>query len=94
MGKETTKIFDCVKSVRIRSYTGPFFLTLGLNTDQNKSEYRYFLRSATVAIWIEIRRDARQFENFQWCFTRLEISHSNDSISDLEKFTYLKINLD
>ena len=30
---------DCVKSVRIRSYPGPYFLTCGLDTDQNNTEY-------------------------------------------------------
>ena len=35
----------CVKSVRIRSYSGLFFLAFGLNTDQNNSEYGHFLRS-------------------------------------------------
>ena len=35
----------CVKSVRIRSYTGSNFSALGLNTDQNNSEYGHVLRS-------------------------------------------------
>ena len=35
----------CVKSVRIRSYSGPYFPTFGLNTDQNNSAYEYFSRS-------------------------------------------------
>ena len=48
----------CVKVVRIRSYSGPYFPRIGLNTDispysvrmwentdQNNSEYAYFLRS-------------------------------------------------
>ena len=38
-------IFHCVKSARIRSYSGPYFPALGLNTDQNKSEYGHFLPS-------------------------------------------------
>ena len=29
----------CVKSVRIRSFSGLFFLAFGLNTDQKNSEY-------------------------------------------------------
>ena len=41
-------MFGCVKCARIRSYSGPFLPTLRLNTDQDKSEYRHFLRSATV----------------------------------------------
>ena len=35
----------CVKSVHIRSYSGPPFPAFGLNTDQNNSEYGHFLRS-------------------------------------------------
>ena len=35
----------CVKSVRIRSFSGPYFPAFGLNTDQNNSEYEHFLRS-------------------------------------------------
>ena len=34
----------CVKSVRIRSYSGPCFPAFGLNTDQNNSEFGHFLR--------------------------------------------------
>ena len=41
--------FDCVKSVHIRSYSGPYFPAFGLrmreNIDQNNSEYGHFLRS-------------------------------------------------
>ena len=42
--------WHCVKSVGIRSYSGPYFLAFGLkkireNTDQNNSEYRHFLCS-------------------------------------------------
>ena len=35
----------CVKSVGIRSYSGPYFPAFGLNADQNNSEYGHFLRS-------------------------------------------------
>ena len=51
----------CVKSVRIRNYSGPHFLKFGLNTerysvslrmwenvDQNNSEYGHFLRSDSI----------------------------------------------
>ena len=34
----------CVKSVRIRSCSGPYFPAFGLNTDQNNYEYGHFLR--------------------------------------------------
>ena len=55
-------VAHCVKSVRIRSYSGPYFPAFELNTniqskyeysvrmwentDQNNSEYGHFLRSA------------------------------------------------
>ena len=32
----------CVKSVRVRSYPGPYFPAFGLNKDQNNSEYGHF----------------------------------------------------
>ena len=35
----------CVKSVRIRSYSGPSFPAFGQNTDENNSEYGLFLLS-------------------------------------------------
>ena len=46
-----TKIIKihCVKTVRIRSYYGPFELNTeryGVNMDQNNSEYGHFSRSA------------------------------------------------
>ena len=34
-----------VKSVRIRSFSGPYFLAFGLNTDLKNSEYGQFLCS-------------------------------------------------
>ena len=44
--EEMMKMFHCVNSVRIRSYSGPYFLAFGLYsvqtreyTDQNNSEY-------------------------------------------------------
>ena len=55
---DTCIYLHCVKSVRIRSYSGPYFPAFGLNspylsgfspnagnTDQNNSEYGHFLRS-------------------------------------------------
>ena len=40
-----SKQFHCVTSIRIRRYSGPYFLTFGLNTDQNNFEYELYLRS-------------------------------------------------
>ena len=37
--------YHCVKRVRIRSYSGPYFPVFGLNTDQNNPKYEYFLCS-------------------------------------------------
>ena len=34
-----------LKNVRIRGFSGPYFLAFGLNTDQKGSKYRYSLRS-------------------------------------------------
>ena len=34
-----------MKSVGIRSYSGPYFPAFGLNADQNNSKYGHFLRS-------------------------------------------------
>ena len=38
----------CVKSVRIRSYSGPYSVQMRKNTDQNNSEYGHFSRSGSV----------------------------------------------
>ena len=35
----------CVKSMRIRSFFGPYFPAFGLNTDQKNFEYGHFSRS-------------------------------------------------
>ena len=39
------RIKHCAKSVRIRSYFGPYSVRMRGNTDQNNSEYGHFLRS-------------------------------------------------
>ena len=36
---------SCMKSVRIRIYSGEHFPAIGLNTEQNNSKCGYFLRS-------------------------------------------------
>ena len=43
----------CVKSIRIRSYSGPYSVRMRENTDQNNSEYGLFSRS--VSKWHEER---------------------------------------
>ena len=40
----------CIKSVRIPSYSGPYFPAFGLKTDQNNSEYGHFLRSGYISL--------------------------------------------
>ena len=40
----------CVKSVLIRSFSGPYFPAFGLNTDQKNSEYGHFSRSGYMAL--------------------------------------------
>ena len=45
------KLFiHCVKSVRIRSFSGPYFPAFGLNTDQKNFEYGQFSRSVSNII--------------------------------------------
>ena len=43
--KELLKSKHCMKSIRIRSYSGPYFLAFRLKTDKNNSKYGHFLRS-------------------------------------------------
>ena len=44
------KRLHCVKSVRIRSFYGPYFPAFGLNTDQKNSKSGYFPRSVKVTM--------------------------------------------
>ena len=41
----------CVKSVRISSFSVPYFPTFGLNKDQKNSEYGHFSHSANITVW-------------------------------------------
>ena len=38
----------CIKGVRIRSFSGPYFPAFGLTTDQKNSEYEHFVRSGDI----------------------------------------------
>ena len=40
--------YHCMKSVRIRSFSGPYFLSFGHNTNQKNSEYGHFSRSVNL----------------------------------------------
>ena len=55
----------CVKSVRIRSFSGPYIPAFGLNTDQENSKYGHFPRSdgakaAKVSILASVLRRSRK----------------------------------
>ena len=39
------QVSHCVRSVRIRSYSGPYSVRIRENTDQNNSEYRHISHS-------------------------------------------------
>ena len=40
--------YHCVKSIRIRGFSGPYFPAFGLNTDWKNSEYGHSLRSVLI----------------------------------------------
>ena len=51
VGKKTKFQYNtqqCVKSARIRSFSGTYSVRLRENTDQKKSEYGHFSRSANI----------------------------------------------
>ena len=50
----------CMKSVCIRSYSGSYFPTFGLNRDENNSEYGHFSRSA----WNRVQMRTTSFDWF------------------------------
>ena len=50
-------IIHCVKSVRILSYSGPYFPAFGLNTELNNSEYGPFLRGNQPVTNFPIKAD-------------------------------------
>ena len=55
-----TKFNHCVKNVRIRSYSGAYFLTFRLNTDQNNSSYGHLSRSECYCLFkIKLREILR-----------------------------------
>ena len=43
--------FHLVKSVCIRSYSGPYSVQIRENADQNKSEYGRFLQIVKYFVW-------------------------------------------
>ena len=50
------KPYDYVKSVRIRSYSGPYFPVFELNTGQNNSKYGHFSRCAHASVDTTLRQ--------------------------------------
>ena len=54
-GIDFNKAHHCVKSVRIRSFSGLHFPAFGLSTDQKKSKYGHFSRSDKIIICIYFR---------------------------------------
>ena len=46
-----TEKCHCVKSVRIRKFSGPYFLAFGLNTDQKNVEYEHVSHSVSYMIF-------------------------------------------
>ena len=47
----TSRADQSVKSVRIRSYSGPYSVRMRENADQNNSKYGHFLRSGMCGMW-------------------------------------------
>ena len=46
--------YHCEKSVRIWSYSGPYFPAFGLNMDQDNAEYEHFLRCGLWILFMEL----------------------------------------
>ena len=85
---------DCVKSVHVRSYSGPYFPAFGLNTDHNNSEYGQFLHSdkwehkqpwnlTSASGNVDVNGDTCLLETRQHLYQRALIVHL--SVSRLKK---------
>ena len=73
-----------VKGVSIRSYSGPYFeissYSVGIrkNTDQNKYEYKHFLRSESCSVSLVVERSyAKMRKNLQILISGTFLSTSN-----------------
>ena len=62
-------LWDCVKSVRIRSYSGPYFPAFGLNTVLNNSEYGHLFN----AVWINHMRFQENSEKWESILSNIYI---------------------
>ena len=72
-------ISHCVKSVRFRSFPGPYSVRMRKNTDQKNSEYGLFSRSVVLFAWGEynipppIGKRYAKFKRFFHVVTNAEI---------------------
>ena len=48
LGKDLSR--HCVKNVRIKSYSSPYFPAFGLHTDQNNSECKLYIRLSKIRL--------------------------------------------
>ena len=78
-------VYHCVKSVRIRSYSGLCFSAFGLNTDQNNSEYGHFQRRAyciylfklyDIPIIMLLRINIANFSEISECWVILCVAYT------------------
>ena len=67
--KEKIQDYPCVKSVRIRSYSGPYAVLMRENMDQNNSEYENLSRSGldflkSILYGLSSQKIVKQFSRF------------------------------
>ena len=68
--------FYCVKSARIRSYSGPYSVGIRENSDHNNSEYGHFSRSDS---FISFKEQMTQFMNCLGGQIRTRIAPNTDT---------------
>ena len=73
----------CVKSVSIRSNSGPFLLAFGLNTDQNNSEHGHFLRSETTNNEILKTHYEKKYHG-----SKYTVNNGNNRVHFIGQFTF------
>ena len=62
-GNKKYNRYHCVKSVRIQSFSGPYFLVFGQNTDHKNSEYRRFSHSVWVRHLVNPSNEVKKKQN-------------------------------
>ena len=75
----------CVKSVRIRSFSGPCFPAFGLNADQKISEYGHFSPSDAL----QKLQKSKNIELFCWFFTRIVFVSTVDAFVTHPSYVFL-----